>query len=120
MDAIQSQDGGLVFMGRSSGIWLIKTDADGNVQWIKSYHGSDGHAVIQTPDGGFLIAGGLHKDGLLIKTDGIGNLQWTKTFGEDRNDIFKRMLMNSQGNIIVLGSKGSDMWLMELDLVTLK
>ena len=115
-DAIESQDGGFVFLGRSPGIWLMKTDANGSIEWAKSYHGADGHAVIQTSDGGFLITGTLNKGGLLIKTDANGNLQWQKILGENQYGAFKGVTMNAKGNIIVIGSKRDNMWLLSIDL----
>jgi hypothetical protein len=43
----------------SSDVWLVKIDSVGNIQWEKSYGGSepdDGTSIISTPDGGLLIA----------------------------------------------------------------
>lgn len=45
----------------------------------------DGRCVLQTADGGFLVAGrGTDSTGrydlLLMKTDSFGNLQWTKSW----------------------------------------
>ncbi len=40
--------------------WLVKTDADGNMQWNQTYGGIDedkARVVIQTVDGGYVIAG---------------------------------------------------------------
>jgi hypothetical protein len=73
--------------------WLIKTDANGNELWNESYGGKDSseeaYSVVQTSDGGYILAGhkgyffGAEKsDAWLIKTDMNGNMQWNKTFGE--------------------------------------
>jgi hypothetical protein len=72
-----------------SDVWLMKTDATGNVIWKKCFGGSaadTGYAVIQTPDKGFVVAAtskssngnltgnnGL-TDAWLFKTDSLGNL----------------------------------------------
>ena len=70
-----------------SGIVLMKIDASGNMKWAKYFSGEFGHAVKQTADKGYLIAGtgnyggGTGDDPVLIKTDSMGILQWSRTFG---------------------------------------
>jgi hypothetical protein len=84
-------DNGFIITGYSKNestnikeIYLIKTDYDGNSEWIKSYRGSygtsRGNFVCQTSDEGFIIAGstGASSDGYIIKTDEFGNVIWNK------------------------------------------
>jgi hypothetical protein len=66
-------------------IWLIKTDFDGNTQWIKTIgdnEGEDiGYALIETSDGDFVITGDYRLSHvLLIKTDSEGNRLWRKLY----------------------------------------
>jgi hypothetical protein len=89
--------GGIIIAGAGSGggpnhgydIYLIRTDADGNLQWQKYYGGLGddvGRSVRQTSDGGYIIAGRTMSIGAggydiyLVKTDSNGNVQWGSGF----------------------------------------
>jgi len=64
-------------------VYLVKTDANGDTSWTKTYggdHSDMGMAVEHTLDGGFIIAGMTRSYGTggfdiyLIKTDSLGNV----------------------------------------------
>lgn len=96
---VLTSDGGLAIVGSKQffdhgyhhDFWLIKTDSEGNEEWIQTYGVSDNeiaHAVIETSDGGYALTGEsypMFSDGdsdlLLIKTDETGNIpefsSWT-------------------------------------------
>jgi hypothetical protein len=84
-----TSDGGFIITGGGNnggqGIFLLKTDASGNMLWARSYDGLWGHAIKETPDHGFLICGSVqantYKDIVLIKTDAAGTVLWSKTYG---------------------------------------
>jgi len=117
----QTSDGGYIVAGRimSFGagdfdIFLIKTDANGNVQWAKTYGGTSkdiAHSVRQTSDGGYIVAGYTEsfgaggRDLFLIKTDANGNLQWAKTYGGIYWDEARSVQEISGGGYIVAGYK---------------
>src|SRR6478609_1135230 len=105
----QTTDGGFILGGSSqSGIsetksqpnlgsydfWIVKTDAQGNKLWDKTFGGGGLdllHSLTQTPDGGYVISGvsfsalkdaavsGQPAQYLIIKLDASGEKIWTKT-----------------------------------------
>ncbi len=92
----QTNDGGYMIAGNTesygsggSDMWLIKTDAYGNVIWSQTY-GSAGNewaaSVKQTTDDGYIVSGTKgatlppFDDVYIIKTDSLGNILWTTTW----------------------------------------
>jgi TolB-like protein len=131
----QTSDGGYIVAGLTwsfSASWpdilLIKTDANGNVQWAKTYGGTGddwAYSVQQTSDGGYIVAGwtGIwpNYDILLIKTDAFGNVQWAKTYGGTGSDEALSVQQTSDGGYIVagwtasFGAGGRDLFLIKTD-----
>jgi hypothetical protein len=115
----QTSDGGYIMVGITYSfgaggrdIFLIKTDASGNVQWAKTYGGTGddyAHSVQQTLDGGYIVAGWTNSFGaggediLLIKTDANGNIIWAKTYGGTDDDGAYSVRQTSDGGYIVAG-----------------
>ena len=132
----QTSDGGYIIAGytKSFGaggdVYLIKTDANGNLLWQKTYGGSgydDGTSVKQTSDGGDIIAGWTESFGVggrnvyLIKTDANGNLLWQKTYGGSDYDWVFSVQQTSDGGYIIagltesFGAGGRDVYLIKTD-----
>lgn len=97
--------GGQVFTGSKNHIYLLKTDASGNMQWNKTFNiwPGVGRSVSQTSDGGYIAVG---DGGFLLKTDADGNMQWNKTYKvctgkypEDGNSVRR----TSNGGYIIAG-----------------
>jgi hypothetical protein len=84
---VQTSDGGYAIAGCTNSFgtggdcWLVKTDASGNMEWNKTYGGTESEgaiALVQTSDGGYELAGytqsyGSGGDCYLVKTDAAGN-----------------------------------------------
>ena len=117
-----TSDGGYIVAGYTASfgagyddIFLIKTDANGNIQWAKAYGGPDddiAYSVQQTSDGGYIVAGhtnffGVGYDAFLVKTDANGNIVWAKTYGGTDDDIAFSVQQTSDGGYIVAGATAS-------------
>ena len=130
-DVQQSIDGGYVVSGFTRSLdgdvtnlhgnfdyWVIKTDANGNKQWQKTYGGGSEdycYNISPTNDGGFALSGFvLSSDGdvtnsngaphfWLVKITGAGILQWEKALGGNGNSISYGAQQTLDGGYIVAG-----------------
>jgi len=131
----QANDGGYIVTGETrpygadnSDVWLIKTYANGDTLWTKTYGGSTddrGWSVRQTFGGGYIITGYTTSgagsgDAWLIKTDSSGNKLWDKTFGGSSYDYGRSVRQtNDEGYIVTgmtssYGAGGGDVWLIKV------
>jgi hypothetical protein len=135
--AIQTLDGGYALAGSTTSysagfedFYLVKTDADGVMQWNKT-HGGTGHdsaeALVQTLDGGYALAGSTDSFGAgeydvwLVKTDPAGNHLWNQTYGGTSSDFAYSAIQTLDGGYALAGSTESfgavwsDVWLVKTD-----
>lgn len=119
----QTNDSGFIITGKTSSfgaggydVYLVKTAADGNLQWAKTYGGTNwesGMSVKQTSDDGFIITGNTNSYGAgtndvyLIKTAADGTLQWDKTFGGTNVDYGNSVQITNDDGFIITGMTGS-------------
>ncbi len=116
-----TSDGGYIIAGQTipssnvdfPDVYAVKTDQDGKVLWTKNYGGQtsdQANDVIQTADGGYLLAGSTDSfgagvlDGYLIKTDSQGVLQWSNTYGGNQDDVFHAVIPTADGGFLAVGS----------------
>lgn len=135
----QTIDSGYVITGYTNSfgagqddIFLMKTNAAGNLLWTKTYGGTDGEAgsfVQQTADGGYIISGKTHSFGAfsndgdvyLVRTDNAGDTIWTKTFGGAGTDWGHSVKQVPDGGFVIAGETWSfgagqnDVYLLKTD-----
>ena len=132
---VQTGDGGYALAGYTEsssaggrGFWLVKTDADGNMEWNRTYGGGKAYSLVQTGDGGYALAGytiGSYGSGYfwLVKTDADGNEQWNNTYGRGNSEARAYSLVQTgdggyalAGYITLSGPpKYPDFWLVKTD-----
>jgi hypothetical protein len=119
----QTSDGGYIigadldnFDGQSYNVYLIKTNANGDELWTKTYGGNDydnGGSAQQTTDGGYVIVGNTRSFGTglfdiyLIKTNTNGDTLWTKTFGGTDQEYGSEVQQTTDGGYVIAGQTRS-------------
>ena len=122
--------------------WGTKIDEEGTVQWRGYFGGTNNdraHGVVQTNDGGFVMAGFTESDDFdisntngsydfwVVKVDSFGNLIWEKSFGGEGIEVSYDIANTSDNGFVVVGNTfstngdillnhgESDMWMIKLD-----
>jgi hypothetical protein len=133
---VATSDGGYALIGVTASfgagntdLWLIKTDAAGNMEWNQTYGGATvelGGSLVATSDGGYAIAGSWNcssggMDFWLIKTDAMGTAEWNMTYGGSDYDGAASLVITSDGGYAIAGYTESfgagerDAWLVKTD-----
>lgn len=130
LEIIECSTGGFAFTGYSRNgtwgrhnLWIVRTDANGNVLWEQLYGGVDndqGFALIEVSTGGFAIAGITRSFGSvdprtmirtfdiwLLRTDTQGNLIWNRTYGGTADDISQSLVEVPDGGFAISGEFNS-------------
>ena len=140
----QTSDGGLIITGNvilptehSRSLYLLKLNSEGDSVWSRTYKSADGgigHAVLETPDRGYLVLAELiidsrlesnflvvsNNDLWIIKTDSLGDTLWTHTYGGESRDEGNSLHQTSDGGYIITGyttalDESKFVWLLKLD-----
>jgi hypothetical protein len=133
----QTADGGYILVGYTrlgfgnNDFWLVKSDSNGGELWSRTFGGDsvdDAHAVQQTTDGGYIIAGCTYSydtstyDARLAKIGSNGDYQWERIFGRKTSDDFVYSVQQTADSGYILagyttsyGVGKSDFWLVKTD-----
>ncbi len=133
----QTSDGGYILTGANgNGVYLVKTDSQGNEEWSRTYTANlenIGYCVEQTADGGYVLIAWKNYNrfnsckscnGWLLKTDSTGDTLWTRTFAwtpSGHNSLWA-VHQTADGGYIIVGKTGTsdaptayDVWLVKTD-----
>ncbi|MCC6476078.1 T9SS type A sorting domain-containing protein [bacterium] len=121
-DVFRTNDNGYVCAGwmrmpetNQQYYWLHRVNSNGDSLWSRIYGNNtlpfQGTCVVQSPDGGYGIAGRAHSlpggfgghDWLLIKTDQNGDSVWSVLIGEPDEDTCREMILTAEGNFLLMG-----------------
>jgi hypothetical protein len=133
---LQTPDNGFIMSGITNSygagsydVYLVKTDANGDVEWTKTYGGpgwDEGWSIEPTADSGYIIVGWTESYGsgqddvYLLKTDADGDTLWTQTYGGAFDDIGRSVKQTNDGYIIAgcidpYGAYDLDLYLVKTD-----
>lgn len=116
----QTSDGGFIIAGTTYSYgrgnadgYVVKTDAEGNVQWSKTYGGQyddEFKSVIQTTDGGYALCGYtksyndvLYGDAWLFKLNNMGDSLKSFSYNFGLADAFNDIKELASGDYITAG-----------------
>lgn len=122
--------------------WGTKIDENGSIQWRGYFGGTNNdraHSVVQSNDGGFVMAGFTESDDYdvsstngsyefwVVKVDAFGNLLWEHSFGGDGIEVAYDIAKTLDDGYVVVGNTfsdngdvlvnhgGSDVWMIKID-----
>ena len=113
-----SNDGDITNNHGNADLWVIKLQANGNLQWQKTYGGSgfdDAKCIQKTNDGHYMIAGNTDsnngditnshgdRDTWVLKIDDLGNLLQQTTVGTNSNEGVNSILQTHDNNFLITG-----------------
>jgi hypothetical protein len=115
----QTPDSGYIIAGRFNSfgyggydIFVVKFDTGGNPAWA-SFIGDSlwnvGNSMLQTADGGYVIAGSTMQSALtlnmyLVKIDSVGDAVWQTSFGGTSWEVGDEVKQTLDGGFIVAGT----------------
>ncbi len=130
-NSVKTSDGGSILAGMQDDslyhrdILVIKSDNLGNIQWQKTFGGSnydDAYSIIQAIDGGYIFTGATAStngdvigntdsiDGNIwvVKINQSGIIQWQKTFGGSSSEGNTFIREAADGSCFVSGTTNSN------------
>lgn len=123
--------------------WAIKISSSGTKEWSKYFGGNftdTPYGVVQTTDGGYIIAGTSDSsdtnisnnlgtyDFWVVRISVTGTLIWEKNFGGSEIDEARDIIETNDGNFIIVGDTrssdkkvsknngGADLWVVKINI----
>lgn len=108
--------------GSTPEIYILKISSNGDLQWQKTFGGSNDdfvNQIISTKDGGYLFGGYStstdgdlsrnlgHLDMWVVKITADGTISWQKSIGGVKWDIINSLQETSEGGYIAIGETAS-------------
>lgn len=107
-----------------SDYWIVKLNSTGDIEWENTIGAGIWEflsSVLQTPDGGYLVAGSSFSsnsgdkteanmgsyDFWILKLDAAGNIEWQNSIGGSGEDRLATAVLTPDGNYIVGGYSDS-------------
>ena len=129
-DVKQTNDNGFIVKGTGD-MWddhpfLLKTDAVGNIQWMKSYRISialnpSGKSVITSADNGGVFVTSFGDDWILVKTKSNGDIDWNRRYASDFGfEVGSIGIQANDGGYVFTGSSAQDVVAGRLDATLIK
>jgi len=135
-----TSDSGFILVGETyslgeSALYLVRTDGNGDTLWARAYYQVTesrevGYKVLQTLDGGFIVAGQTEYydfDELentirmfLLKVDANGSIVWARSYGRPGFNYGTSVLQTPDSGFLITGSSDgfgslSGMYLVKTD-----
>ena len=113
-----SDDGNITNNHSNTDLWIIKLQANGNLQWQKTYGGSNNdyaNCIQKANDGHYIIAGSTYssngditnshggEDAWVIKIDDLGNILQQTTVGKNGSEGANSILQTHDNNFLIAG-----------------
>jgi hypothetical protein len=131
----QTSDGGFIVAGNTdfyNDMWILKLASNGDIEWQRAYGGGEdgfhegANSIIQTSDGGYIVAGGTNSFGdgstgaWILKLDSYGDIEWQRTYRGDAVTSARSIQQTSDGGYIIGGGRSEggsifDYWVLKLD-----
>jgi hypothetical protein len=133
---IEVSTGGFLLVGGTQSygvgqtdVWLIRTDAFGNMVWNQTFGGplfDEGKSVVELSTGEFALVaattsyGAGVSDVWLLVTNSTGSMLWNQTYGGTNVDLGFQLTTVSTGGFAIIGSTISygagnhDLWLLHV------
>jgi len=126
LDAIESIEGDLILaVGIEEDGKLVRLAPDGSLLWTKRYElpgWQFASQVMQTEDGGFLLAGfsmskGSHRqaDTWLAHCTPTGDLEWETSFGDSAQDDYAQSMIRLKEGTYLIGGIGEGILLSKVE-----